>query len=377
MRIIGSHYLNDGKGENDGRPVNLIKIEHPSDYDVLLENIVNSNYYDGAYFDGHIYGGGALLKRDTLLQAAIAYLLLPESVLEFGCGRGDFILLLNLLKVGTVRGIEVSRHAIERAWPGLAKKFDIGDILRVSQCYIKKGQKFDTFCAFDIWEHLHPLRLADYVETMVKLSTDDAIFYFIVPAIGEDQVFGEVFPLEFEENRESFNKRELSPHLILEATDPVIPVNGHLIWAHTEWWQQKFECQGLKRVPTLEIPIHHYFGDQLPYALKTFFIFRRDTREAVTRLAAIEKNKLTFLKKWKILLKEYEAIKNFEQELGQRIIEQEDLFGIVNHSKVCMFRELRVRIERRLVPIVGARLAALIAVVIVAVYGERTELRNT
>ncbi len=54
MRLVKSNYLNDGKLFNDGRPVDLIRIEKEADFDLLLNNITNSNYYDSSYFDSHI-----------------------------------------------------------------------------------------------------------------------------------------------------------------------------------------------------------------------------------------------------------------------------------------------------------------------------------
>ncbi len=37
MRILKSNYLNDGKLFNDGRPVDLIRIDEEEDFDTLIE----------------------------------------------------------------------------------------------------------------------------------------------------------------------------------------------------------------------------------------------------------------------------------------------------------------------------------------------------
>ena len=67
MRLIKSNYLNDGKLFNDGRPVDLIRIEHEGDFDTLLNNIINSNYYDNSYFSDHIDYKEKTVKFDAFL----------------------------------------------------------------------------------------------------------------------------------------------------------------------------------------------------------------------------------------------------------------------------------------------------------------------
>ena len=92
-------------------------------------------------------------------------------------------------------------------WPSLNDKVDYGDILEVCKKYESQKITFDTFCAFDLWEHLLPKKLHDYIESVVSLAEKDALFFFNIPAVGEDGIFGEVFPLELEENRDKFNHR--------------------------------------------------------------------------------------------------------------------------------------------------------------------------
>jgi hypothetical protein len=94
MRMLRSHYLNDGKLFNDGRPVDLLQIESEDDFDTILNNIISSNYYDSSYFDHHIDYREGRVKFDAFFLAAIIKSFKPRSVLELGCGRGDVLFLL-------------------------------------------------------------------------------------------------------------------------------------------------------------------------------------------------------------------------------------------------------------------------------------------
>ena len=94
MRITKSHYLNDGKLFNDGRPVDLIHIEKENDFDTLLNNIVSSNYYDGSYFTNHIDYQEEEVKFDAFYLASIIKSFKPKSLFELGCGRGDVLVFI-------------------------------------------------------------------------------------------------------------------------------------------------------------------------------------------------------------------------------------------------------------------------------------------
>ena len=194
MRILKSTYLSDGKQFNDGRPVDLIRIEGDLDFDALLDNIIQSNYYDLSYFDNHIDYQEGKLKFDAFYLASIMKFFKPKSVLELGCGRGDVLFLMGLDPKVRIQGIEFSRDVLKSTWPPLEGKVDCGDIMEVCKKYNSREITFDTFCAFDLWEHLLPAKLHDYIDSLVTLAEKDALFFFTIPAFGEDKVFGEIFP---------------------------------------------------------------------------------------------------------------------------------------------------------------------------------------
>ena len=111
--------------------------------------------------------------------AAIIAFLKPRSLLELGCGRGDVLFLLSLLDQFRIQGIDLSRDILEKAWPPLAPNLACGELLEIFEAFHKKGLRFNTFCGFDIWEHLHPARLHDCISAMTALSEKDALFFLL------------------------------------------------------------------------------------------------------------------------------------------------------------------------------------------------------
>lgn len=287
MRQIDSRYLDDGKRYNQGQPATLIEVEEPADLDRLYDHIVESEYYDKQYLVHSGYQEGAVPDHFWFV-AEIARHLRPRRALEIGCGRGDVLYLLSLAGI-EVHGIDLSSDAVHEAWPSLRDRLRCGDILEVLDQHLRERPdvRFDLVCGFDIWEHLRPASLSDYMARVVDAASDDALFFFIVPAFGDDPVFGEQFPLEFEENRPEFERREPFRFLVADASVDTVPALGHLTWAHTEWWQRQFESHGMVRLPALERSFHRFFDPFLPHSVKAFYIFRRGTPEAARRAAKL------------------------------------------------------------------------------------------
>jgi SAM-dependent methyltransferase len=346
MRFLKSNLLNNGKLFNDGRPVDVIQIESEKDFDLLLENIICSQYYDTAYFDSHIDYREGEIKFDSLFLSSILKFLNPKSLLELGCGRGDVLFLLDMDAKITVRGIEFSRDVLKKVWSRLKKKVDLGDILEICQKYYSRKVNFDTFCAFDLWEHLHPKKLHEYIDAVVALAEKDALFFFNIPAVGEDKIFGEIFPLELEGNRRNYNQRLPFDFLNAELINPPIPANGHLIWAHTEWWQKQFERHGLIRAETLEKTIHTSFDEHLFYARKSFYVFYLNTQEARRRANRLTQKGLTLYRKWKLLVDQQESIGRFLKTTGKSFIDLAELKSTINHAELYMILDIKNQIER-------------------------------
>lgn len=284
MRLVESRPLSDGRPASNSRSATLIEVEAEADFDQLLTNILETKYYDNAYFSSH-----SGYKKDAhvahfWLVAELLRVLGPRRALEVGCGRGD---LLALLARGgcEVEGIDLSEDAVRASWPGV--RVTLGDFTEVClrQAAAGKGA-FDLLLGLDVWEHLHPRALGPAIEAASAVTSDDALAYFVVPAFGVDRCFGEQFPLEFEENREAFTGRTPFRFLTAERMEPPIPSAGHLVWAHAEWWEAQFTRAGWRRITSLE-PLVRAFDPFIPYSVRSSFLFRRDTPAAAKREAAL------------------------------------------------------------------------------------------
>jgi SAM-dependent methyltransferase len=287
MRLVHSAYLRSEQHPQH-RPAALIEMEEPADYDRLYRYIVESGYYGSEYFEREVGYRRRRLVAHFFWVAEIARHLAPRRVVEVGCGRGDVLFLLQRAGVD-VTGVDVSPAVIDQAWPPLRDHLVCGDFLAALTALAADPAvaPFDVVCGFDIWEHLPPSQLDAYLDAAVAVSSDDALFYFVVPAFGADPVFGEQFPLEFEENRADFEARRPFHHLLSDADKGGVPALGHLIWAHTEWWQEAFARHGLVRVPDVEAQIHHFVDPLVPHSVRSFYLLRRDTAAAAARAASL------------------------------------------------------------------------------------------
>jgi len=325
MRILDSHYLDDGRLYNDGRPAKLIQIEDPADYDQLLRNILDSGYYSEDYFQRNLHHQGGQLKYENLGLAEIAHLLNPGKLLELGCGRGDVLWLLSLAGREDLLGLDISRDAAQSAPPELQGKIMVGGLWESCRQLAAQGRRFDAITGFDIWEHLHPAQLNDHLAALRAIATEDALLFFIIPAFGEDRIFGELHPLEVEENRAAFQERRPFEYLMAESLDPVIPANGHLIWAHSEWWENQFKSHGWQRDEDLEKGLHRLFDPYLWRAQRSFFVMRQDNQAAKDRVARLRQYHLDLLYLWRTKLHFFRVLENRRADTGQAAIDPKRL----------------------------------------------------
>lgn len=285
MRTVQTNRLADGKLFNNGSPAELIELEQPEDIEELYRRIIDTDYYGGQYFDSD--SGFGYPSRKVVSHfwpvAEMVRSFRPRRVLDVGCGRGDILWLLQRMGV-RVAGVDLSVAVMDRVWPSLRPHVQCGDFLDVLGAWERdRSGGFDICVGTDIWEHLPPKTLDDYVSAALSVTTDDAFFFIVVPAFGEDPVFGEQFPLEFEENREAHNRAEPYRFLLPDARQPSVPAQGHLIWAPSPWWELTFERHGLIRMPELERPFHRFFDPYLPHSVRAFYILRRKTEAAAAR----------------------------------------------------------------------------------------------
>lgn len=273
VRRFRTNYLDDGKGFNHGQPTEVIEVEAVEDFDAILDHIARTDFYGTSYMErqsGH-RDDGLAAHFWWVAEAAAAFR--PRHVLEIGCGRGDVLRILHDVHRTEVTGVDMGSGAAARAWPSIRAGFLHGDIIEVLGA--SPPAQYDLVCGFDVWEHLHPSALDEAIDLVVRSGRADAWFYFIVPAFGTDPVFGEVFPLELEENRVDLERRTPFRHLIADGADPAVPAAGHLTWAHTDWWVSLFSRHGLERVPEVERFIHAKVDPLVPHSIRAFYVFRR------------------------------------------------------------------------------------------------------
>jgi hypothetical protein len=285
MKLHQSHYLDDGLGFNHGQDVTVIEIERDDDYVEILDHIIDSDYYGRAYLARRAGQVDDRITAHFWWVAQMAAALHPRRVVEFGCGRGDVLRILQQQHGVDALGIDFGSAVDTMLWPSLLPGFHSGSVLDVLRDWNEAS--YDLACGFDIWEHLLPQSLDETVARMIEHSTDDAMFLFVIPAFGCDDVFGEPFPLELEENRAAFEERSPFRFLVSDHTDEKVPAAGHLTWAHTDWWQHLFTSHGLVRERAIERRLHRVIDAQVPDSIKAFYVFRRNTAAAAARAATI------------------------------------------------------------------------------------------
>jgi hypothetical protein len=127
---------------------------------------------------------------------------------------------------------------------------------------------------------LNPNRLGDYLARAAKLLADDGYLYAALPAFGHDPMFGVQFPMYVRDWYEDVYRNR--SFRTLHADGNGYPLNGHLVWAHSQWWVAQFERHGLRRVEEIERAVHtrydRFFEGYAP-ARKAFYVFARGDRD--------------------------------------------------------------------------------------------------
>ena len=287
MEIIETTYLSDLADHRAGLAVHLARIDGPDDTRTLLQNILDTGYYDTEYFErqtGFQHDG---LTVNLWFVTSMIKALAPRRTIEIGAGKGDVIEMLRRADVDAW-GIDFSDDMYSQLSPLVRDAYHFGDALGVCRSLADDPtERFDTVVGLDIWEHLLPDAVADTVAATADLLTDDGFVISVIPAFGDDPVFGEVFPLEFEQNRARLDAGLPFDHLTLETIDPPIPTAGHLVWAPAEWWARQFSAAGLVRATEVEARLHAVFDPYLPDSNRSFFVYRRDTVAAADRADAV------------------------------------------------------------------------------------------
>lgn len=239
-------------------------VESENDYDWLEEMIVGHGYYERPGPWG--YG----FDNDKKNLSELISLLQPRKVLEVGCGDGGTLHGLKELDIDCV-GLDVSTYARERALPSIRERVIVGDLLQV-------GLKFsgvDTLCGFDIFEHLNPNKLPEYLRTCAQILPTDGMLLINVPAFGNDDLFGDAMGVWTNEWRKDL--RSHSPFSFIPCDDHGFPLMGHLVWADSAWWEDVFKVNGFLRVRSIERILHEKYDPIFEYshARRAFMLFAK------------------------------------------------------------------------------------------------------
>jgi len=104
--------------------------------------------YDRGYFDSAAYRGKSTSQRNRLRLSEILAHKPSGTLLEVGCGRGDFLALASTRF--DVEGLDASQYAIEHAAPevrGRIRKASVEEPLQLETSY-------DVIVALNVLEHL-------------------------------------------------------------------------------------------------------------------------------------------------------------------------------------------------------------------------------
>lgn len=245
-------------------PAVVFTAGEPADFDWMESAILDGGYYDkpGVWSFG--------IDTDKRLMAEIVASLEPTRVLELGCATGT--VLQGLHDRGVVaEGIEISEAAIRSAFPDVR-----GGIHQVNATDFKLPSSYDVIFGLDIFEHLNPNRLGDCLERIEAHLAAGGYVFANIPAFGPDEVFGTVFPVYIGAWAADSDRGE---HFRTLHTDELgYPMNGHLIWAMSEWWVRQFEAVGLRREAGIEAALHARYDDYLSEvapARVSFYVFSK------------------------------------------------------------------------------------------------------
>src|SRR5262245_47041446 len=142
-----------------GAPLLVYADAAPDDLDWLESMILQHGYYERA----GVWGFDVDADKRIMAEAAAA--LEPRTALELGCASGAVLRCLADLGV-EVEGVEISAMALAKAPPGIRPRIREGDLLRVDL----RGT-YDVVFGFDIFEHLNPNRLDDYLARVAALTS--------------------------------------------------------------------------------------------------------------------------------------------------------------------------------------------------------------
>ena len=244
----------------------VFQAAEPADFDWLERKIIDNGYYEkpGVW--------SFLITEDKRLHAEIAALFEPSLVLDLGCANGPVMKCLHDLGIDS-EGVDVSRLALAKAFPEVRDKIHLGDILG-----LEFSRPFDLILGLDIYEHLNPNKLPASIAKLAGLLKEGGFLFCNIPAIGPDEVIGEIFEVYLREWEDDLRQGRLFS--TVHTDEAGYPYNGHIIGAGAAWWTERFEAAGLRRERDLERAFHQKYDEALTrihVARRSFFVFSKSS----------------------------------------------------------------------------------------------------
>jgi SAM-dependent methyltransferase len=237
-----------------------------SDFDWLEAMILEHGYYQqpGVWRFG--------IDEDKQVIAEMVSRFKPSRCLEIGCSSGAVLKVLRDQGI-EAEGVEISHLALALSLVEQSR-IHYGDILKLD---LKAG--YDFVLGMDVFEHLNPNRLEAYLKRCGQLLEPGGFLLTNIPALGRDQVFGEVFPLDLEDWLPAAGRLDGKPLTLIPVDEKGWPIHGHLVWATAGWWQAGFERAGFKREMDIERMLQSvyepYFTHVAP-GRKSLFVFSKN-----------------------------------------------------------------------------------------------------
>lgn len=253
----------------------VFAVETPDDFDWLEAMILKHGYYEkpGVW--------GFRIDKDKKVMAEIMSAFQPKKALEIGCANGTILQCLHEMNI-PCEGIEISTMAIDKAFPDIKDNIHHGDLLE-----LELSEKYDLIFGLDIFEHLNPNKLHDYLDRMDRILVDGGYLFGNIPAFGDDPIFGTVFPVYIKEWERDIAQEK--PFTMLHVDKDGYPINGHLIWADWHWWVKQFEQYGFQREVEIEKVLHEKYDtymEKTSIARKSYFVFsKRANKQKIEAIA--------------------------------------------------------------------------------------------
>jgi hypothetical protein len=271
LRAMRPDQYREATDQINGQPITLFDVGSPADFDWLEGAILDYGYYE----QPGVWNLG--VDTDKRVIAEIVSAFAPARALEIGCAAGAVLDCLEDAGCPGGEGVEISAMAIARASDRVRERIHHGDVLALDL----PAAAYDVVFGLDVFEHLNPNRLDAYIARLRDLTAPGGWLFCNIPAFGEDEVFGTVFPLYVDDW--VADAAAGRPFSALHVDAHGYPVHGHLVWADARWWVSRFEAAGLRREIEVERALHErygaYFAKRSP-ARRAFFVFSRRASDA-------------------------------------------------------------------------------------------------